>query len=233
MNNEENLQECTSAYPTKALRALLRDVAGEDLFALSKEQITEKAEKYLDTPLPFLPLSLYRAYSKDGKREPFEDRYTMRRNMMLTFILAEAADKKGKYTDKICDLLWAISEESSWVLPRNTEVSPTFPGTDIPEVFSLDALHGIDLYSLGTAVIFCCIYAAHLDFSLRAVSDILPERAEFEVYDRCITPFLNIGLYPSVRCEEAYGALDYIVACGILPKEASMAVQKKLSGYRQ
>ncbi len=233
MNNEENLQINFPATPTEAVRGLLSSAAGEDLFALSKEQITEKAEKYLDTPLPFLPLSLYRAYSKDGKAEPFEDRYTMRRNMMLTFILAEAAGKKGKYTDKICDLLWAISEESSWVLPRNTEVSPTSPGTDIPEVFSRDALHGIDLYSLGTAVIFSCIYAAHLDSSLCAVSDILPERAEFEVYNRCITPFLNLGLYPSVRCEEAYGAFDYIAACGILPKDASVAVQNKLSEYRK
>lgn len=233
MNNQENLQKCTSEYPTKALRTLLREVTGEDLLALSKEQIAEKAEKYLDTPLPFLPLSLYRAYSKDGKREPFEDRYTMRRNMMLTFILAEAADKKGKYTDKICDLLWAISEESSWVLPRNTEVSPTAVNTDVPEVFSRDALHGIDLYALGTAVIFSYIYATQLNSSLFAVSDILPERAEFEVYNRCITPFLNLGLYPSVRCEEAYDALDYICACGILPKEASMAVQKKLLGYRK
>jgi len=80
------------------------------------------AEKLLDTPYPMLPASLYMQFSRNGNRSNFEDPYFKRRSMALTFLLAELCEKNGRFTDRAIDGVWAIMEESSWVIPAHSFV---------------------------------------------------------------------------------------------------------------
>ena len=228
MNNSIKNSEFLNCAPKKPLSDLLTTVTGVDFGSLSSEQILEMADGFLDTPIPFMTLSSYRACVKEGLYEPFEAKYRERRKMLLCLIFAEARDKKGKYIDKICDLFWAISEETCWVLPRNASVSPTAPLADVPEILGRETLHGIDSFSLGTAAIFAAIYKAGLKSAIAEISDILPERVEAEIAIRCATPFLNLGLSEAVSSPEANAALDYVANSGILPEDTREAITAKL-----
>ena len=229
MNGNEIKKVLGVTEQDKCLKALLCEVTGEDLFDLNDAEILSRADEYLDTPIPFLPLSLFRAYKRKAEREPFEKKYREKRNMLLCLILAQGIAHSDRYVDKICDLVWAISEETTWVLPSNTGVSPTAPYTDVPEVYSRYMLHGVDLYALGTAAVFSLIFSLGINNAMYSVSDILPERTAFEVYNRSLVPFLNRGLDPTVKGETAYTALGFIAQSGTVPEDISSDVRTRLS----
>ena len=75
--------------------------------------------------IPQATYTLYRQFEHTGYRRGFEAVHFMRRSMLtravLEFILGDASRR-----DIIHDLLWAICEETSWVLPAHEEQGPDF-----------------------------------------------------------------------------------------------------------
>ena len=149
-----------------------------------------KAEEILDKPVPFLPLSLYREFSINGNRANYEGKCFERRHNAINLAIAELCENKGRFMDKLCDYLWAISEETSWIIPAHTGHSPSRPGTDVPEVYNEDAIHGIDLFSASCSASMAMI-CYFLKDKLDAVSPLIRERMEYEIFQRAIKPYLN------------------------------------------
>ncbi len=154
------------------------------------EAIVRKAEGMLEEEIPFLPLSLYREFFTIGNRANFERRYFRRRDMAIYLALAEWYERRGRFTDKLCDVVWAILEESSWILPAHTVHSPSYPGTSVPEVYNEERLHGIDLFSATTAATLTAVHHYAGEF-LDGVSPLIDERLVYEVKNRTIRPYIN------------------------------------------
>ena len=167
----------------------------EASFAPDKlERVVKRAENYLNEDIPFLPLSLYREFFINGNRSNYEAVYFKRRDMVLTLAIAEAYEGKGRFADKLADVAWAISEESTWIIPAHTGHSPSHPGTSVPEVYSTEQIHGIDLFSATTAATLTavCIYAGKV---LDGISPLIRERLEFMIKERTVKPFVNCAFY--------------------------------------
>ena len=154
--------------------------------------IVAKAETYLEEPIPFLPLSLYRDKYLTGVRSRFEAQHHKRRDMLFYMAMAESYEKKGRFTVKIADLAWAILEETTWVIPAHTYHSPNDPTSTVPETFREDTVPALDLYSAN-----CCALLAVVKYllgeELDKISPYICERIDRQIYLRGIRPFITVS----------------------------------------
>ena len=148
------------------------------------------AEKYLEREVPMLTASLYREFTTCGNRANFESPYFTRRDMAVALALAEAHEQKGRFTDKLVDVVWAIMEESTWILPAHLYNSPLYGDCTLGPVFGNNALHGIDLFSAATCASLSTVYLFCKDI-LDAVDPIIAMKMEYMIKDRGITNFLQ------------------------------------------
>ena len=152
------------------------------------------AEKHLETPIPLLPLSTYLEFRDNGNRSHYEAIYFQRRDMALTLSIAESYEQKGRFTAKLADVVWAIMEESTWIIPAHLYNSPTHGEFGCPPVYDDTRIHGIDLFSAGTAGALTAIYtltARELD----SVSPIIREKLYHQLHERIIMPYLNCSFW--------------------------------------
>ena len=175
--------------PHAELRLFL-DMKEKKFDPIAKARLLEKAESALSEPIPVLLLSDFRSYFLTGSRAPFDPRYQRRRTMMVELAMGEYFSQSGRYLEKLCDVIFAILEESSWVLPAHTGHSPECPKTEIPEVYRPDQLHGIDLRSAATATMLAGVYYLVKD-RLDTVSPIIAKRIRWETLDRTVRPYLQ------------------------------------------
>ena len=152
--------------------------------------VIKNAEAALDTPIPLLPLSLYRDFELTGMRSNFEGPWRRRRTNLAYCVLAESYEGKGRFINKIADLVFAILEESTWVWPAHTN-TPAAPKRDsVPDVYSDDQCHGLDLCGGTTSALLALVKLLHKD-ALDAISPVICKRIDREVYLRCTRPFIT------------------------------------------
>ena len=109
----------------------------------NKAECISRADEALNEEIPQLPISMYLLYSQIGNRTIFQKSYFRRRTMLLTLLSGELAEgKKGKYLKKIMDVLWAILEETTWVVPA-LNYSPN----NINAPYEFDEVKRLDLFS--------------------------------------------------------------------------------------
>ena len=154
------------------------------------EVIIAKAEKYLDEPIPMLPLSLYRDKYLTGVRSRFEQKHHGRRDMAFYMAMAESIERKGRFVTKLADVVWAILEETTWVIPAHSYHSPTAPTSTVPEAFTEDVVPGLDLYSAN-----CCALLATIKHlvgdELDSISPFICKRIDRQIYLRGVRPFIT------------------------------------------
>lgn len=94
------------------------EIKTHPFYAEMREQLLAVGEKYLQTPPPPITYSAYRLYYETGNRSVCEASYFDRRGRIavLTALTKMYGDK---YLPALCDALWAVLEESSWVLPAH------------------------------------------------------------------------------------------------------------------
>jgi hypothetical protein len=81
--------------------------------------------------IPLLTYSNYRVFEHTGERASYQTPYFQRR-AMLTRALVEYAVGDQSMLSAIEDLLWAICEETSWVIPAHEEQGPDYWDIDPP-----------------------------------------------------------------------------------------------------
>ena len=148
-----------------------------------------KAEKFLETDIPLLPLSLFRDFWQTQIRSRFENKYGLRRDMLMYLALAEAYEKKGRFVEKMTDVLWAIMEESTWTLPAHTGHSPEYPRTDVPDAWREDQIPALDLQNAQTASLLTMVYYLHKP-ALDAINPIICEKLKYLVYMRTVRAYI-------------------------------------------
>ena len=173
---------------------LFSDAKTSELVPEKLSEVVKKAEYFLEQEIPLLRLSVFLEFRDNGNRSNYQNPYFKRREMALTLALAEAYEKKGRFTVKLLDTVWAILEESTWIIPAHMYNSPTHGEYGIPPVYDNTRMHGIDLFAASTAGVLTAVYSLMKD-EFDAISPIVNERLKFMINDRIIKPYLNCGFW--------------------------------------
>ena len=156
-------------------------------------QIIELAEALLGKEYPMLKASEYRNFVRNGNRDIYQGKYYMRREDILILAVAEAVERKGRFTDQLVDLLWMILEETTWIIPAHNFMFRT--KEDVRTVIDLPVNYDqkeyfIDLFSATTAGDLAVVYYLCKDI-LDEVNPVLNKRLLYELERRIIKPFLT------------------------------------------
>ena len=169
-----------------------------DLSVLKKAALTggviEAAEALLGKPVPALPASLYREYYENGNRSRYEAPYFARRDAMLTLLMAELAEGHGRFTDLLTDYVWAIAEESTWVIPAHNAPCHGNPVNCLPDSFDLgedDDMRHIDLFSAATGAALAWVWHLGGDI-LDGVTPVIRRRIRAMLDKRIFHPYCDV-----------------------------------------
>ena len=153
------------------------------------EEIVKAAEGWLDYEFKIIPLSAYRRYYIDGNRSEMQANYFPRRSALLKLALAEMYERKGRFTNKLIDVIWAILEESTWLL--SAHFRHAIGSEDgVPNYFGDVRMHDVALFAASTGALLSLVYKYCKDI-LDEVSPVICERIKYEVTLRIIKPCAN------------------------------------------
>ena len=137
------------------------DVAGWAVLARRPDaaKIVAAAEGLLDKPLPDTPDELYLEFWKNGNRSHYQTPYFARARLLVTLVVAEALERKGRFMPKTVETIDAICAMKSWVLPAHDRTDGgrgNFKGTAL----------SVDLFSSQIA--------SHLAYAVNFIGDAMP-----------------------------------------------------------
>ncbi|MBR0463013.1 MAG: hypothetical protein IJJ23_01330 [Clostridia bacterium] len=163
--------------------------AREDWEALppgTRTRLRQSADAWLEKEVPPLNASDYISYSRAGIAAAYQKNWQARRQMLGELVLGACVTDDSRYDMKLCDVIWAICEESSWVLPQNNPLNRGREGQPLPDVRS----HRVDEGAAHTAANLAL--AVHmLAGRLSGISDQLERRIADEIQARVVEPFLE------------------------------------------
>ena len=153
-----------------------------------KNYLIKDAEKGLKYEWPTIPASLYLDYQFTGNRYNFERKNNERRKILNQLVIGALLTKDKKYIPQIVNGLWAVMEQSTWVLPAHVVVQKAKIGLPDPnEVI-------IDLGSGTTAA-----QIAAVQFMLKGELDnyapVVNKRIDVELKKRIFDPYLQRNDY--------------------------------------
>ena len=186
---EERKIKATGLVLPKKDFKLFCELDGYGYDAEKMDEIVKRAEALLDEEIPLLPLSKYREFSITGNRTHYQNLAAKRKTMASLFTLAEHYEKKGRFTEKLADVLWAMMEESTWINPAHNYNTPNPSDTSVPCTYG-DAMHGIALCSAGRATALALAYQLLKD-ELAEISPVIPDKMLYMLNERIIKPFLT------------------------------------------
>ncbi len=138
-----------------------------------------------------LPATRYLDFYRDGNRSRYEKLYFDRRANLFALLIAECIAGDGALVDTIIDGVWAICEETSWVVPAHNnqrDANRTNFGL-IHELPDMEAPTYIDLFAAETGSLMTWVYYFLCD-EIAKRSPLVKRRIELEVKRRIIDPYL-------------------------------------------
>lgn len=171
---------------------LARDVAEYKIDPKRVEKVLEKAERNLTDPIPMMTLSMYRDYLENGSTTVYGNPYRERMAMAMNLFVAEYVTDSGKYVDKLADVIWAMLDESTWMLPEHTPHNPSKETQHhkVPGAVGDKYPHGLELGSAYRSSLIALIHYLMKD-KLDAISPLISERIVYELERRTVNAFLN------------------------------------------
>lgn len=171
---------------------------GEEEHIFDKEKmkaVVKEAEKHNCKDIGVLKISDYKKYETEGSTTAYGTPYYDRLVSLCYLGFAEAYEKKGRFLSKLCDFLWAMLEESSWMLPEHSHVRPIGEKLNTPPA-SLGGKyeHGLEIASLYRAASMTVLYYLNKE-EIDGVSPIIGERLNYAMRERVILPYLHTTLH--------------------------------------
>ena len=137
---------------------------------------------------PMLTASQFLAYCRTGDRQVFERPYFARRKLLIGATFAECVLDDETHLDAIIDGLWAICEESTWVVSAHNDskhlMTRPVHERPLPDVNN----PYIDLFAAQTAATLSWVLY-FMEDKLDAVTPRIARRVRNEVERRIIQPF--------------------------------------------
>ena len=176
---------------------LFSDIGGANFPSAESEKgkhLIERADEALETPIPVYFASDYRKFNITGNRTGYESLFHLRRKMLKKLIAGEVVQNENRYTDKIIDIVWAIHEETSWVIPAHNLIKRNESNGEKASLpVSYDGkLPFLDLFSAETAASLAFAHYFLKNKFDDTVSDIVNSRIKHEIKERVTRPFLEI-----------------------------------------
>ena len=161
---------------------LARELAEYKVDPKRVEGVINKAEKNLTDTIPMLTLSMYRDYLENGSTTVYGNPYRTRMEMAMNLFVAEYTTDSGKYIDKLADVIWAMLDESTWVLPEHTVHTPRkeTQRSKVPGVVGDKYPHGLELGACYRASLIALIHH-FMKEKLDAISPLISERIVYEL----------------------------------------------------
>lgn len=148
------------------------------------ENIIKRAEALIGKEYPIILATDYMAYTRNGNRTDASSKTFPKRADLVSLVNAEVVENQGRFIDSICNLMWMIMEESTWVVNAHNR-------TGQPLSAEYDTfVEGLDLFSAGTGASLAYAYYALKD-KLDAVTPLFCERALMLIKRRVIQPFIK------------------------------------------
>ena len=142
-------------------------------------EVVKEAEKYNCEDIGVLKISDYRKYETEGSTTAYGAPFFNRLLALYHLGFAEAYEKQGRFLEKLCDFLWAMLEESSWMTPEHSHVRPINEKLNTPPA-SIGGryMHGLEIASLYRAAAMAMVYHINKD-AIDGVSPIIGERLNY------------------------------------------------------
>ena len=153
-------------------------------------EIASAAEDALAYELTPLTASLYKDFAETGNRARFENVYHGRRRALTALLLGSICADDERYTKKAVDIVWAICEETTWVIPAHN-VSRGYILHNRPLFDSWDDIPEVDLFSAATGSLLCFVLRFLGERMDAVTGGVMTERIKYEVGRRIIGPFLK------------------------------------------
>lgn len=164
---------------------LFTDLPGGDVIQdRYKANIIAKAEALIGKTYPVILATEYMAYARTGDRTAASASTNPRRADLVSLVNAEKIEGKGRFLDSICNLMWMILEESTWVVNAHNR-------TKQPLSAEYDTyVEGLDLFSATTGASMAYAYYSLKD-QLDAVTPLFTQRTLMMLRRRIIQPFIK------------------------------------------
>jgi hypothetical protein len=165
-------------YPTFADREAWTGLSEE-----CRARLVQAGDDAVAAEWPTLPATLFLEFVRTGNRHIYETRCFPRRAILVSLVLAECAEGKGRFLDAIVNAVWSICEESFWGISAHVATSK---GTGLPDTTA----PVVDLFAAETGALMAwTVYL--LGDQLDAVSPQVTPRVLREAKQRVLTPCLE------------------------------------------
>ena len=107
-------------------------------------------------------------------------------------MVAECLEGQGRFVDKLIDGIWAILEETSWVIPaHNTSLDGA--KYQLPDAYRGEIRY-VDLFSAETGSLLAWVYHFLKDVLEEAVPHVIVDRMQYELNRRILEPYLQYDM---------------------------------------
>ena len=140
-----------------------------------------------DYRISMLPASLYADFTRTGNRARFQKLYFERRRKLFELIVCECIENSGRFIDLISDTVWAICEETTWVIPAHLHHDPLMEDKNSALHDACKPYAYFDLFSAETGALLAWVrylLGNRLDATAYA-------RIGYENRSRILTPFVE------------------------------------------
>ena len=153
-----------------------------------RQEIRNLRTEYRKIPYPVRSATGFLAFVRDGSRQADERPYFTRRRKLCVSLL-NACGYPGESLDDVIDGVWAVCEESSWVISAHN-VNPV-PGAPDAAEYPLPDIRKpyIDLFCAQTGMILS-LTSMLLAKQLDRVSPLIRQRIREEIRRRILRPFM-------------------------------------------
>ena len=162
--------------------------AWEPIGEAQREALLAAAEACLEQPVPALLASDYLRYAQSGDERVYRRAYFARRDMLKSLAMGLCLEDADRYIPRLGEVIWAICEETSWMLPSSLALGSDLLAPALPDA----ATQLVDPYAADTAADLTWVY----QIAGARLNELTPEfalRIGHEVYRRVIAPFSELS----------------------------------------
>lgn len=87
-----------------------------NLLGRDSASLVRRGEQYLGYQWKVIPATAYLDFERTGNRRTMENPQGANRGALISLMLAELAEGKGRFIDQILNGAWLATEQTSWVL---------------------------------------------------------------------------------------------------------------------
>lgn len=165
--------------------------AWEGMDQEQKDLYLELAERYVGYDWPSIPATRYLDYYRNGNRSRYTDMEYQRRAALMTLVIAECIENRGRFIDDIVNGFWVILDEASWVGPAHNGMYPPVPHClrPLPPTTKQEDIW-VDHFAGDTGCMLA-VLATFIKDRLDSVTPQIWERIVYELNRRIIRPYME------------------------------------------